>query len=84
MLLDLAASKGRTVQQVLIMWGTQKGWSVIPKSVNSDRIAKNFDINGWQLTDREMDAISSMRERFKVCKDKWLPDDVTVFYGDDE
>jgi glycerol 2-dehydrogenase (NADP+) len=83
-LLDLAAQKGKTVQQVLIMWGLQKGWSVIPKSVNKERIAKNFEINGWELTNEELATISSMEERFKVCKDKWLPDDVTVFYGDDE
>jgi len=29
------------------MWGIQKGWSVIPKSVNKGRIEKNFELDGW-------------------------------------
>jgi glycerol 2-dehydrogenase (NADP+) len=83
-LLDLAEQKGKTVQQVLLVWGLQKGWSVIPKSSNEERIVKNFDINGWELTSNEMEIISSMKERFKVCSDAFLPDSVSVFDGDDE
>jgi len=79
---DLADRKGKTVQQVLLMWGLQKGWSVIPKSVNIDRIHKNFELDGWSLGDAEVKAIDAMPERFKVCGDDWLP--VKVFFGDDE
>jgi glycerol 2-dehydrogenase (NADP+) len=83
-LIDLAAQKGKTLQQVLIMWGLQSGWSVIPKSVNKERIEKNFDIDGWALSAHEMGIVSSMKERFKVCDGSFLPDGVTVFFGDDE
>lgn len=79
---DLADSKGKTVQQVLLMWGLQKGWSVIPKSVNIDRIHKNFELDGWSLEDSDIKVIDSMPERFKVCGDAWLP--IKVFFGDDE
>lgn len=64
------------------MWGLSKGWSVIPKSVSKERIAKNFELDGWSLEDDEMQAIDAMPERFKVCGDAWLP--VKVFFGDDE
>ncbi|KAI9732459.1 MAG: hypothetical protein M1818_007497 [Claussenomyces sp. TS43310] len=83
-LLDLAEKKGKTVQQILLVWGLTKGWSVIPKSVTKERIEKNFQIDGLTLTDDEIKTIDSMPERFKVCGDDWLPDGVQVFFGDDE
>ncbi|KAL2153567.1 hypothetical protein VTH82DRAFT_4722 [Thermothelomyces myriococcoides] len=78
----IAQSKNRTVQQVLLLWGLKKGWSVLPKSVNPDRIKANFDLDGWDLTDEEIAKIDSIPDRFKVCGDAWLP--IKVFFGDDE
>ncbi|KAJ4156003.1 hypothetical protein LMH87_001219 [Akanthomyces muscarius] len=78
----LADAKGKTVQQVLLVWGIQKGWSVIPKSVTPKRIEANYDIDGWSLTDDEVKTIDGVTERFKVCNDNWLP--IKVFFGDDE
>jgi len=79
---EIAEKKGKTVQQVLLIWGLQKGWSVIPKSVNADRIQKNFELDGWSLDDEEIKIMDNMPERFKVCGDAWLP--IKVFFGDDE
>jgi len=79
---EIAEKKGKTVQQVLLMWGLQRGWSVIPKSVNADRIQKNFELDGWSLDDEEIKVMDNMPERFKVCGDAWLP--IKVFFGDDE
>jgi len=79
---ELAEKKGKTVQQCLLMWGLQKGWSVIPKSVTKERIEKNFELDGWSLEDDEIKVMDNMPERFKVCDDAWLP--VKVFFGDDE
>jgi glycerol 2-dehydrogenase (NADP+) len=81
-LLKIAEKKGKTPQQVLLVWGLQKGWSVIPKSVSKERIEKNFQLDGWDLTPEELDQISNLKDRFKVCSDDWLP--VQVFFGDDE
>lgn len=78
----LADKKGKTVQQVLLMWGLQRGSSVIPKSVSSQRIQANFELDGWDLTADEVKVIDSLPERFKVCGDSWLP--IKVFFGDDE
>jgi len=78
----VAEAKGKSVQQCLLMWGLQKGWSVIPKSVTPKRIEANFELDGWSLSDEEMKVFDSMPDRFKVCNDKWLP--VQVFFGDDE
>jgi len=81
-LLKLAEKKGKTPQQVLLVWGLQKGWSVIPKSVHPERIAKNFELDGWSLEPEEVDQLDHLKDRFKVCGDAWLPG--KVFFGDDE
>lgn len=81
-LLSIAKGKGRTPQQVLLAWGLQKGWSVLPKSVTKERIDTNFDLDGWELTEEEIGKIDGIQERFKVCGDAWLP--MKVFFGDDE
>ncbi|KAF2401340.1 Aldo/keto reductase [Trichodelitschia bisporula] len=81
-IIKLAESKGKTVQQVLLMWGLQRGTSVIPKSVTASRIEKNYELDGWELTADEIKALDSLTGRFKVCGDAWLP--IKVFFGDDE
>lgn len=75
-LLQVAGAKNKTPQQVLLMWGLQKGWSVIPKSVNPDRIKANFQLDGWELTDDEVKVIDGIADAvgpYKVCDDEWLP-----------
>ncbi|KAJ5995449.1 hypothetical protein N7481_002426 [Penicillium waksmanii] len=81
-LLELAEKKGKTPQQVLLVWGIQKGWSVIPKSVSKSRIDGNFEIDGLTLSDDEVAQLDGLKDRFKVCGDDWLP--IKVFFGDDE
>lgn len=79
---SIAEAKSRSIAQVILLWGIKKGWSVLPKSVNPDRVKANFDLDGWDLTDEEVAKIDGVKDRFKVCGDSWLP--VKVFFGDDE
>ncbi|KAK4097245.1 Aldo/keto reductase-like protein [Parathielavia hyrcaniae] len=79
---SIAQAKNRSAQQVLIMWGLQKGWSVLPKTVSPERVKTNFDVDDWSLADEEVAKIDAIPDRFKVCGDAWLP--VKVFFGDDE
>jgi len=78
----IAHSKARSPAQVLLLWGIQKGWSVLPKSVTPSRIVDNFQLDNWSLTDEEIAKIDAIPDRFKVCGDSWLP--IKVFFGDDE
>jgi glycerol 2-dehydrogenase (NADP+) len=64
------------------MWGIQRGNSVIPKSVTASRIEENFDLDGWKLTDEEMDILGGLDVRLKACRDVWLP--VNVFNDDED
>ena len=80
-LAKIAEAKGKSTAQVLLVWGLQRGTSVIPKSVTASRIEDNFKLD-FTLTDEEQQKLSSLPDRFKVCGDAWLP--VKVFFGDDE
>ena len=72
-------------QQILLVWGIKRGTSVIPKSVTPSRIADNFKIDGIDLSDEEMKALSSLPDRFKVCNE-WLPEKIfgPSYSGTDE
>ncbi|WZH48235.1 NADP-dependent oxidoreductase domain-containing protein [Fusarium acuminatum] len=81
-LLNIAEAKKKAPQQVLLQWGLQKGWSVVPKSVTPSRIESNLDLDGWELSDNEIAELDGIKEQFKVVNDGFLP--IKVFFGDDE
>ena len=60
LLADLAAKHDRSPAQVVLRWHLQQGRVIIPKSVTPSRIAENFDIFGFQLSDVELAAIDTL------------------------
>lgn len=54
------AAHGRTSAQVMLRWHLQRGRSAIPKSVRPARIAENFDVFDFELTDAELTAIDEL------------------------
>jgi glycerol 2-dehydrogenase (NADP+) len=50
--------------------------------VTKERIEKNFELDGWELTPEEVEKLDKLPDRFKVCPGDFLP--VKVFFGDDE
>src|SRR3954451_20615353 len=57
---DVGAAHGKTVAQVVLRWLIQREVVVIPKSVRADRMAENFDVFDFDLTDDEMTRIAAM------------------------
>ncbi|EJD34999.1 Aldo/keto reductase [Auricularia subglabra TFB-10046 SS5] len=55
---QVAEKLGATTAQVLIAWSAQKGFSVIPKSVQEERIKSNFQ--QVKLSDEDFQAISDI------------------------
>ena len=56
----IAEAHDKTPAQVMLRWHLQQGRQAIPKSVNPSRIAENFDIFGFELTDDELVAIDGL------------------------
>jgi diketogulonate reductase-like aldo/keto reductase len=62
-LTEIAAAHGVTAAQVVIRWHIEHGFVVIPKSVTPQRIATNFDVSNFALTDAEVARIDSLSRR---------------------
>jgi 2,5-diketo-D-gluconate reductase A len=59
-LTEIGAAHGKSVAQVVLRWLIQRDVVVIPKSVRADRIAENFDVLDFELTDDQMARIADM------------------------
>lgn len=60
LLIEIAQKYGKTPAQVMLRWHLQNGRSAIPKSVNPARIASNFDVFDFELSDLEVNQIDSL------------------------
>lgn len=56
----IAEAHGRTAAQVMLRWHLQEGRSAIPKSVTPRRIAENFDVFDFELSDAELRSIDAL------------------------
>jgi 2,5-diketo-D-gluconate reductase A len=56
----MARKYGVSEAQLLLRWGVQKGYPVLPKSTNPDRLRQNADIFSFAIDDGDMAAIASM------------------------
>jgi 2,5-diketo-D-gluconate reductase A len=60
-LAEIAAGHGVTPAQVVVRWHVDHEVVVIPKSATPERIAANFDVFGFSLSDEELAAIDGLR-----------------------
>jgi 2,5-diketo-D-gluconate reductase A len=58
-LAQIAAAHQVTVPQVVLRWHLEHGVTVIPKSVRPERIAANFDLLGFSLSEPEVARIDA-------------------------
>lgn len=56
----IAAEHGKSPAQVMLRWHLQEGRSAIPKSVNPERIAANFDVFDFELSTEQIAAIDGL------------------------
>ena len=56
----IAARVGKSPAQVVIRWHLQQGRIAIPKSTTPARIAENFDVFDFALTDDDLAAIDRL------------------------
>ncbi len=71
---SIAEAHGVSPAQVVIRWHLQSGIIVFPKSNSRERMAENFDVFGFELTDQEMAAIDALDQGMRVGTN---PDEAT-------
>jgi 2,5-diketo-D-gluconate reductase A len=72
---EIAQAHGVSPAQVMLRWHLQQGRSAIPKSVTPHRIAENFDVLDFELTDAELAAIDALDTGVRGGPE---PDDITL------
>ncbi len=73
LLVEIAESVGRSVAQVIIRWHLQLGNLVIPKSSNPHRLAENFNVFDFELTEHQMGLIATLNTETRIATN---PDDM--------
>lgn len=66
---SIANEYGRSAAQVLIRWSIQLGNVVIPRSGNPERIADNFNVFDFELTNAHMEALNGLNDGTRVRED---------------
>lgn len=56
----MAARYGVSEAQVLLRWAVQKGYPVLPKTTNPERMRANLDLFPFELDTADMDTIATM------------------------
>ncbi|HET7267798.1 MAG TPA: aldo/keto reductase [Oleiagrimonas sp.] len=57
---QIAREHGKSAAQVMLRWHLQQGRSAIPKSTRPARIAENFDVLDFELSDQQLAAIDAL------------------------
>jgi diketogulonate reductase-like aldo/keto reductase len=59
----IGANYGKSPAQVALRWLIQRGIVAIPKSTHKERMAANFDIFDFALSDADMQAIAALNQQ---------------------
>ena len=62
---EIAQAHNCSSAQVLISWAIERETSVIPKSVNPDRIKENFESVNIRLSENDMNQIAKLDKHFR-------------------
>ncbi|ESP00397.1 hypothetical protein LOTGIDRAFT_225865 [Lottia gigantea] len=64
-IVKIAKRHGKTPAQVVLRWGIDRGYTLVPKSVTPSRIKENFEIFDFSLTPEEVKEINGLNRNYK-------------------
>lgn len=71
-IIDIANDKGATPAQIMLAWAVNRGTSVIPKSVNPQRLKENLEAADIELSPSDMQKINDLDQHYRYIKgDFW-------------
>lgn len=65
-ILKIAEIHNRIAAQIVLRWGLQNNILLVSKSVKTERIISNAELDDFSLTKEEMDIISNLNENLRV------------------
>ncbi|NEG69129.1 aldo/keto reductase [Bifidobacterium choloepi] len=78
-LAEIGREYGKTPAQVMLRWEIQRGIVTIPKSTHIERMAENFNVFDFKLSDGDMGRIASMNLDKSLFLDHEDPRSVETF-----
>ena len=66
---EIGATHGKSIEQVALRWGMQKGSIMIPKSVKKERLLSNAAIFDFELSPAEMARIDALDRNQRIGGD---------------
>lgn len=72
---------GKSAAQVVLRWNIQRGVVVIPKSVHKNRMEQNIDIWDFELSQEDMDIITTMDMGHSEIVDHSNPEFVKMLHS---
>lgn len=72
---EIARQHGKSAAQVMLRWHLQEGRSAIPKSTKPQRIAENFGVFDFELSNDQLAAIDALDTAIRRGPD---PDSITL------
>lgn len=81
LLSQIGTKYGKSVAQIALRWLIQRGVIIIPKSVHIERMQQNLDIFDFNLSDEDMQAISTLDTGKSLFFDHHDPEIVKMFMG---
>ena len=63
---NVVSIKEDVVINIFLRWVVPMGYSVIPKSENEQRIKENLSIEGFKLSDADMEKMKSLEKNFRM------------------
>lgn len=71
----------KSVAQVILRWLIQRDIVVIPKSTRKDRLAENYDVFDFELTEDDLNLIAELDTKTSIWGDHRDPEKVKMLYG---
>jgi len=69
-LIALAAKHGKTVGQIILNWHLWRGHQIIPKTTKVARLAENFNVFDFTLSEEEYESISALNRNARFFNPK--------------